>query len=249
MQFDLDKIFIPSTGVDLVFNIDSTAPLARASIIYDTDHKNKTITIAQPRIPVNKSTEFRQLHLTTIVQTKKRKTRIGINCRPVRFIDKYPLANKTYTRALVLGYSLPLAEANIRSAFRLPLSSRHTVKAKLHYDNRDYFTVKDFRIKDVSFNGLGLVLAKQSDTSNPLTGIGTGTILPMGISLVDTGQEIVLATFPIKVRVVRIDPNYSNTHTLIGLSIQVIAPENEDLLIKFIHDAQIEELKRLSQKG
>lgn len=249
MQLDLDKIFIPSTGVDLVFNIDSEAPVSRASIIYDTDHKNKTITIAQPIVPVNKSTKFRGLHLTTIVQTKKGKARIGINCRPVTFIDKYPLANKTFTKALVLGYTLPLVKTNIRSAFRLPLSSRHTVKGKLHYDKRDYFTVKDFRIKDVSFNGLGLVLARQSKSPSPLTGLAVNTILPMGISLVDSRQETPIATFPLKVRVVRMDPNYSDTHTLIGLGILAIAPENEDLLIKFIHEAQIEELKRLSQKG
>ena len=80
-------------------------------------------------------------------------------------------------------------------------------------------------------------------------GLTIGTRLPMGISLIDSKKQTPLGTFPVKVRVVRVNHNYSDTHALIGLSIESITPENEDFLIKFIHDAQIAELKRLSQKG
>ncbi len=250
MGFNLEKIFLPSVGVDLVFNMDSPPPVSRASIIYDTDHKNKTITLAQPIIAVTKTTEFNQLHITAITHLEQRKTRIGIKCLPVKFIEKYPLANKATTKALVLQYHPPAVETNIRSAFRLPLSNRHTVKGKLIYEKRDFFTVKDFKIKDISFTGMGVIVAKkQKKSANPLVGLTTGTLMPMGISLVDTKAETPIGTFPVKVKVVRVNPNYSESHTLIGLRIESITSENEDLLIKFIHDAQISELKRLSQKG
>ncbi len=250
MEFTLEKIFLPSVGVDLVFNMDATSPVSRASIIYDTDHKNQTITIAQPIVAVTKTTEYNQLHLTAIVHLKQRKTRIGISCIPVKFIENYPLANKATTKALVLQYTPPAVETNIRSAFRLPLGSRHTVKGKLIYEKIDFFTEKDFKIKDISFNGLGVTVSREKKKSrNPLMGITTGTLMPMGISLMDSEKDTPIGTFPVKVRAVRVNHNYSATHTLIGLLIEAIAPENEDLLIKFIHDAQIAELKRLSQKG
>jgi len=250
MNFNLEKIFLPSVGVDLVFNMDSPSPVSRASIIYDTDHTNKTITIAQPITALTETTKFDQLHLTVIVHLKQRKTRIGISCVPVKFIEKYPLANKAMTKALTLQYYPPVIETNIRSAFRLPLSNRHTVKGKLVYHKIDFFTVKDFKIKDISFTGLGVIVNKKRENStNPLIGLTIGTLMPMGISLMDSKKEAPIGTFPVKVRAVRVNHNYSDTHMLVGLRIEAITPANEDLLIKFIHDAQIAELKRLSQKG
>ncbi|WDP88947.1 MAG: PilZ domain-containing protein [Desulfobacter sp.] len=250
MAFNAEKIFLPSVGVDLVFNMDTDTPISRASIIYDADYKNKTITIAQPNPALTPNTAFDQLHLTTIVHTGQRRTRIGINCLPVKFIENYPLANRTTTRALILQYTLPASETNIRSAFRLAVSTSHTVKGKLLYNQKDFFTVKDFRVKDISFTGLGIVVPKKRGKAVPvLAGLRVGTLLPMGISLVDNKKETPLATFPLKVKVVRVNQNYSETHILIGMRIQGITPENEELLIKFIHEAQIAELKRISQKG
>jgi len=234
----------------LVFNIDSPVPASRTSIIYDTDYDKNTITIAQPTVPVSPSTKFDQLHLTTVVHSKQRKTRIGLQCRPVKFIAQYPLNNKATTKALILEYTKPAKEINIRTGFRLPLSQRHAVKAKLLYNQRGFFTAKDFKIKDISFSGLGVVVSKgKKEAINPLLELTSGTLLPMGICLVDNQKEKPIAAFPLKIRVARINPNYSETHTLLGLQIVAIAQKDEDILIQFIHDAQICELKRLSQKG
>lgn len=76
-----------------------------------------------------------------------------------------------------------------------------------------------------------------------------GTEMIMGLALVDRDQPGAIATFPVKIQVVRINMNYSETHTLIGLKITSINRENEEVLNRFIHTAQIEELKRISKKG
>ena len=250
MAYDVESIFQPSMGVDLVFDMDSLNPVSRSSIIYDTDHANQTITIAQPIVAVTGETSYDQLHLTTILYVRQQRVRVGIPCRPVRFIDHYKLANQAVTRAVVLEYIPPPSETNIRSAFRLPLSLRHTIKAKLLYNDQEYFTARDFKIKDISFAGIGLVLPKTvKDTLNPLTLIPQGTHIPVGMILVDKEEKEPVGKFPVKTKVVRINPNYSETHVLMGLKILGITSEHESLLNRFIHNAQIVELKRLSQRG
>ncbi|MCG8688927.1 MAG: PilZ domain-containing protein [Desulfobacterales bacterium] len=250
MGFDVEKIFLPSVGVDLVFNMDSETPISKSSIIYDTDYKNKTITIAQPVVPISKDTSFDQLHLTTLIQAKQRKSRIGINCRPIQFIENYPLANGALTKALVVKYDLPAIETNIRSAFRLSLGLRYTIKAKLLFNKQEYRTPKDFRVKDVSFAGIGIVVHKKKGKDvNPLLALKRGTSLAVGLALIDSEQKEPVGILPLKTRVARINHKYSDAHTLIGLKISDISLENESILNQFIHEAQVDELKRISKKG
>ena len=250
MEFDVKKIFFPSVGVNLVFNINTDFPNSKSSIIYDTDLKKQTITIAQPRIPVTQNTPFEQLHLTTLIYINQRRLRIGIRCKPVRFISNYPMANGTPVKAVVVQYRLPAIETNIRSAFRLPMTSRYAVKGKIVYNKQEYRTPGDFKIKDISFSGLGLViLEKKGQRPPPLSALTTGTKMIMGLALVDRDQPGAVTTVPVQIQVARIDMNYSELHTLIGLKITNITREDEEVLNQFIHTAQIEELKRISKKG
>ena len=250
MKFDIKKIFFPSVGVDLVFNMNTDFPISKSSIIYDADFKKQTITIAQPIVPVTLSTPFKQLHLTTLVNINQRRLRIGIPCRLTQFISDYPLASGTPVKAIVAQYQLPAVEINIRSAFRLSMTSRYAVKAKLFCNEQEYRTPGDFKIKDISFSGLGLIILETKEKRTPpLSALKPGTEMIMGLALMDRDQPEALGTFPVKIKVARINMNYSDTHTLIGLKITNITRENEEVLNQFIHAAQIEELKRISKKG
>lgn len=251
MDFDVKKIFFPSVGVDLVLNMNTDSPISKSSIIYDADFEKQTITIAQPIVPVTRSTPFEQLHLTTLVCIEQRRLRIGISCRPIQFISNYPMANGTPVKAIVVEYQLPAIETNIRSAFRLSMTGRYTVRAKLAYNKHTYRTPVDFKIKDISFSGLGIVILEKKEKRNtPLSiALKPGTEMIMGLALVDRDQPGAIEAFPIKIQVARINKNYSETHILIGLKITNITRENEEVLNKFIHAAQIEELKRISKKG
>jgi len=252
MEFDVKKIFFPSVGVDLVFNVNTDFPIAKSSIIYDADFKNQTITIAQPIIPITRNTSFEQLHLTTLIYIEQRRLRIGISCTPVQFISKYPMANGTPVKAIVVQYQLPAIETNIRSAFRLPMTgSRYAVRAKLVYNKQTYRTPVDFKIKDISFSGLGIVILekKEGRKTSLSAALKSGTEMIMGLALLDRDQPETIGAFPVKIQVARINKNYSETHTLIGLKITNISRENDEMLNKFIHAAQIEELKRISKKG
>jgi len=250
MEFDVKNIFIPSVGVTLVFNINTDFPTSKSSIIYDADYDKQTITIAQPTPPVTPSTPFDQLHLTTLVYIDQRRLRIGITCSPVQFISAYPMADGSPAKAIVLEYQPPATETNIRAAFRLSMTGRYTVKAKIVYNAQEYRTPGDFKIKDISFSGLGIViLEKKEKRLHPLATLKTGTKMIMGVALVDRDQPGTIGTFPLQIQVARIKTDYSETHTLIGLKITNITPKDEETLNQFIHAAQIEELKRISKKG
>lgn len=250
MEFNIESIFLPSVGVDLVFNINSLTPYSRSSIIYDTDFKNKTITIAQPLTPFTRKTDFKELHLSTIIKEKSRKLRVGIQCKHIEVIKKFPLANRNTVAAVKVFYRLPPKEINIRSAFRLPLSARYTIKGKIVHQNLEYYTPRDFSIRDISLSGLGIVIPKKKNkTVNPLTALELNEKLRIGIILVNLNHSKPIGTLPIQVQVRRVHQKYSDTHYLIGLKIVSIKPKNEDILNKFIHSAQIDELKRLSRRN
>jgi len=250
MGFDINNIFLPSVGVDMVFNMNSLAPYSRSSIIYDVDYKNKTITIAQPLTPFSKNTAFKELHLTTIVHNKSRRIRVGVSCRPFKLINNYPLANKETVSAVLLSYELPVVETNIRSAFRLPLSTKHIIKGKLVYNNLEYYTSKDFSIRDVSLTGFGIVVPKKRNSQlDSLTKIKINEKVMIGIILVDMDLDEPVGTIPIKAQLNRINPNYSETYSLLGFKFLNLKRDNESILNKFIHTAQIDDLKRLNRRN
>jgi hypothetical protein len=248
MDTKIKDIFAPSTGVDLVFNMDSLNPVSRSSIIYDTDHKNQSITIAQPLIAISPKTAFDQLHLTTIIPGKRGKIRAGIPCLPVEFIQRYPLAGQAVTKALIIKYQAPLIETNIRSAFRLPLDQKFSIKAKLRYKQADYYTPKQLGIIDISFTGMGLLIPKIKRSAHHLSGLEKGEIIPLGMILVDSENEKPVGTFAIKGQVMRVNSNYSDSHILIGLKIIKMDQKGENLLSQFIHNAQIHGLQKLRVK-
>jgi len=248
MRFDINKIFLPSVGVNIIFNINSLTPYSRASIIYDVDFRNKVMTVAQPLIAFSKNTTFKALHLTTILHDKNRKMRVGVECSHFKLIEQYKLAGKTNVSAVLLTYELPVKESNIRSAFRLPLSTKHIIKAKILYNNLEYSSSRDFSIRDVSITGLGLIVPKKRNNNiNPLGEIKINEKIIVNIILIRMDQNKPVGTLPLKVQIARINSNYSSTHSLVGLRILSIGSNSETVLSRFIHNAQIDELKRISK--
>lgn len=250
MDLPIEQIFAPSTGVDMVFNINSLSPYSRSSIVYDIDRKKNEIIIAQPITPFSKNTSYKELHLTTILKNKSRTIRAGVTITHLKIIDSYQLANKNTVPAVCLKYKLPASEINIRSAFRLPMSRTYIIKGKILIDQLEYHSPHDFSIRDISLAGLGIVVAKNDNTnSSPLLTLKPGQEIMMGIVLINMDQKIPSTAIPIKAEVKRVNKEYSQTHSLIGLRICGLTLEHETLLNKFIHEAQVEELKRLSGRS
>ncbi|MEN8211004.1 MAG: PilZ domain-containing protein [Thermodesulfobacteriota bacterium] len=242
----MDNIFLPSAEVDMVFNINSLAPYSISSIIFDVDLKGKEVTIAQPLTPFSKDTRFKELHITTIIHDEKRKLRVGVKCVQFRIIDKYQPANKPNVSAVVLKYESPVTETNIRSAYRLPLSKKYTIKGKIFYGKMEYLTSLDFSIRDISLTGLGLKIPKKrGNETNLLSSIKKNKEIEIGLVLIRIDQDQPTKKLKLKIKIIRIESDYSSTHSLMGVKILDLETISENILNKFIHDAQVDELKRL----
>jgi hypothetical protein len=246
MSFKIEGIFMPSVGVDLVFNMNSLNPISRSSIIHDVNYQKETITIAQPLAPITRTTAYDQLNLTTIIASKKNPIRVGISCQTTEFVNQYRLANQRISKAVILKYNLPVKETNIRAAYRLPLSRKYTIRAKIIYQGGDYYTPNDFGIKDISLTGIGLIIPRKKRLRpNPLMGLGKTMIIPLGIVLMNEEKEKPVGAFPLRAEIMRVNKNYSASHQ-VGLKILDMDEKNETLLNRFIHTAQIDQLKKFS---
>ena len=243
----IKKIFAPAVGVEVVFNLNSLQPLSQSTIIYDVDYTNRIITTAQPKRPISKKDLFDELHLTTLTNFRKEKTRWGIPCTILEFNNSYRLSNNTRTEAIILQYTPDVIKTNIRSAYRLPLSRYYTVKADLTFKNDIYSSGQDFFIRDISLAGIGLVIPKKTKGKrNPLAQPKTHQRCNMRIALNQTDKKQSMETISVEIQLIRINPGYSETGVLLGAKFLRINQTTENTLNHFIHQAQMAELKRIS---
>ncbi len=251
---EFKKIFSPSLRVDLVFNLNSLTPYAKSSIIYDINHHDHTIIIAQPLNPVTKNTKYDEMHLTAVIKGDKGKTRVGIKCRPENFLQGYTLAGKNKVDAIQLKYFPPIIDTtNVRSAYRLSLSSHFAINGKIIYLDQEYITKKDFIFRDISFAGAGIICPKKNNLkTNPLTKIKPHETIKLGMILQkeskhDPSKMEPISIIPAKAEIIRVNNNFSETHVFIGIKFTNISSEKENDLNTFIHSAQIDDLQRLSR--
>lgn len=249
MTQTIAKIFAPSTGVEIVLNLNSLTPFAASSIIYDANHIKQTITVAQPLHQITSSTPFDEIHLTTLLKIDLGKKRFGIKCRPIAFIKDYFLFDNSRVGAITLEYSPPLLETNIRSAYRMPIGRDFSVKAKLIFNRNHYYSTKDFIIRDISINGLGIIIpAKLHKRENSLAAsLQRHSQAVIGMLLMTPNSKQPFATIPLKIEIVRIAGKHSQENIVAGLQFIGLTPDKESQLNKFIHMAQLDELRRLSR--
>ncbi len=244
----IKKIFVPTANVEIALNLNSLAPYAASSVIHDTHHESKTIILAQPLYPITSSTPFSEIHITKTVKTKNGINRYGIKCSKITFIEDYRLFDKSKVRVINVEYVPQLIETNIRSAYRMPMSKNYTVKAKLIHKKMDYYSIKDFLIRDVSVTGLGIIVPlKIGKKRNPLTLLTVSTSAIMGMLLMAQNSKKPIATIQMEIKIARMDQNYTEDSIFIGIKFIGLSQKKEEILNSFIHAAQLDELRRLSR--
>ncbi len=251
---ELKKIFIPSMGVDLVFNLNSLTPYARSSIIYDINYNDNTVIIAQPLNPVTLNADYDEMHLTVVIKGEKGRVRVGVKCKPVKLIKAYKLAGNKSVAAIQLKYFHPITKAaNIRAAYRLQLGNHFLITGKIIFLDQEYVTRKDFVFRDVSFAGVGIICPRKVNLKiNELTRIKVHQTVKIGMILQkktkdNTSERKPVAIIPAKAEVTRKNIDFSESHILIGMKFINISSEKEGSLNTFIHEAQVDELQRLSR--
>lgn len=245
----IEKIFYPGANIELVFNLDSLIPRSFPSIIFDVNHISKTLTIAQPsNIKLHKDIKFDQLHATTLSRKENGgKARFGISCNIKEIQSGYKLISGESTSAVVLGYSGNIIETNIRSGFRLTLNSFYDAACKIIYDGSEFFSGKHLKIYDISTSGAGIIIFKRvNNEKNPLLMMGSGYKGKIGFILkkpeVESSTPI---SIPTHFEVARMALNYTEKSAFCGIRFHRISADHEDIISKFIHEAQLFEIHKM----
>ncbi|MBF0240853.1 MAG: PilZ domain-containing protein [Desulfamplus sp.] len=248
MNQNIEEIFTPSTGVEIILNLNSLNPIAASSIIYDTNHNQNIIVVAQPLRNITPSTPFDEMHLTTLLKVDINKKRFGIKCKPLTFHRDYALFDNSKVGAITVEYTPNLIETNIRSAYRMQIGSNFKVKAKLIFNNNSYYSNRDFFVRDISINGLGVAIPiKLNGKPNSLATLKRHNRAVVGLLLIIPSSKQPFATIPLKVEVTRVNQSHSENHIFVGLKFIGLTPDKDVQLNKFIHMAQLDELRRLSR--
>ncbi len=244
-----ENYFKSGVGVEIVFNLDFEVPMTRSSIILETNSTNKSLIIAQSTPKILPSTEFQQMHITTLVQKELAvKFRVGYQCKILRFISDYKLSNQNAIAAIELQYEKEPVEINIRSAYRLPPSPKFEVLGKMIYDGESFFTGKDFNIYNVSISGLGILIPKRiKKERNILMDIEPGEVAKVGLVLKDnTGDKEEIITISTNIRIMRTKGNHTKEYGFAGIMFIGMKKLYEEKLGRFIHEAQMFEIRKFS---
>ena len=241
--------FREGVGVEIVFNLDFDVPMTRSSIILEGDLSKKTLIIAQSTPKILPSTKFEQMHITTLVKKELSvKFRVGFKCKIVQFISNYRLSNQNAIAAIEIQYEMPPVEINIRSAYRLPPSPKFEVLGKMIYNGESFFTGKDFNIHNVSISGLGILMPKRiKKERNVLLEIEPGETAKVGLILKNnTGEKEEIITVSSNIRFMRTKGNHTKEFAYAGIMYVGIKKVFEEKLGRFIHEAQMFEIRKFS---
>ncbi|TWI68907.1 hypothetical protein LZ24_02381 [Desulfobotulus alkaliphilus] len=245
-----EKLFSPGRGIDVVFNLNSLSPLVRASIIYDATHKKNELIIAQTTPRILPNTSFDEMHVTILVMGEKReKKRLGLKCKISGIRRDYALSKDTKEEAVFIEYMGKISEVNIRSAFRMSPGKNYSIFAKMILKDREYTFGKDFSILDLSITGIGIVVPKKNaDRANPLLKTETGTTFTLGMALKHSEDEkVIIEKVACIASIARINNHFNENAALVGLQFLKMKPESEEILSRFIHHAQLDQIRQLNR--
>lgn len=249
MNIEDDLFLKPGMGVDLVFNLDSMSPISKSSIVFDCDESRRQVVVAQPAQRIHKDYQFNQMHISSLVKKElSAKVRLGYSCRILDCINEYSLSNRGKSEALVIEYSPPAMEINIRAAFRFHPTSNFDVYGKLVINDDMYYSGRHFKFHDISITGIGILIPKKIlKERNPLLDLKTNSHAKIGILLKTGGKEDSAATIECDIKVVRTNMEFNLLSGFAGCSMLGLAHEHEETLNRFIHNAQLHEIRKVNR--
>jgi hypothetical protein len=236
-------------GVDLVFDLDSLSPKSKSSLIYDCDESRKQIIVAQPNQKIHKTSNIGQMHISSLLKKElSSKIRLGYSCKIIDIIKDYSLSNQVKTEALLLEYHPPAIEINIRSAFRFRPNSIFEVFGKLVVNKEIFYSGRHFKFHDISVSGIGILIPKKIlKERNPLLDLKSDGYAKIGILLKNAEKEDFISTIECDVKIVRTNMDYNQLSGFAGFSMLNLNQEQEETLNRFIHNAQLHEIRKLNR--
>jgi len=244
-KLNIRDIFRPGTAIDVVFDMDADIPVVRSSIIHDCNYEKSQIIISQPNPQILPSFTYDTMTVTTIVEKElNEKFRCGINATVSEFLTNYALSDQVKENAILVTYKAPVKKVNIRSAYRLEPGFGYKVHGTLTFRGKTYSSEKFFKVNDISFTGLGIKCPAQIEKKmNPLFLADIHEEASAEIRLEHPDKSSANATISSKIVVVRKKLTASNKIFFLGMKFLSLGVTYEKVLSKFIHEAQIKQIK------
>ncbi len=240
-NYTVEDIFKPGKSIEVVFDIDSFAPIVRSSIIYECNYTASQMIISQAQPQILPSFSQKQVDITALVEEELgRKFRSGIKCKIAKFLKEYRLARDNISSAILIKYTPELKKVNIRSAFRLEPNEKYKVEAKLLFDGNHFDSGRDLTIRNISFSGIGLLIPRRlKEKKNKLLEITKDSEVNMELNLIEKIEEEKKIVITSNIDIIRIHPQFNSKSGFLGAKFTSLSTKEEETLSKFIHDAQM----------
>lgn len=249
IQDQIEDIFIEGKRIEVVFNIESVAPIVYPTEVFRCNYENAKMLLYQTRPKILPSFRYESMDLA-ILQTLElnRKLRVGLPCRIVQFLDKYKVSETFTEDFFLVEYTPPMKKINLRSTFRLRTSYRYVVEGNFRINDTIYASGKDFNVQDISVSGFGLLVPKQiGKRSNPLLNLDIGTEFDIQLMLKDSQSPDSEFKISTGIKIARKMMSFNVKSGFLGAKFSELKAIEQERLFQFIHDAQIYEIRSIKK--
>ena len=240
-NIQIEKILKASTRVELVFNLNAEFAKVKEVIIYDVFIKKRQIITSQTDLPyITKNFKYQNMHITILDKKDLVTTgRNGFSCEITEFIEDYKLSNNVFEKALLISYSLPLKNINIRNAYRLEPIGKFVPSGIIAFKTAQYKSLDYFKILDISLTGIGFVIfktAKKDPKAMQEVNVGDMFVTKLYLHNDNKGEYDIIT---VAVQIVRKKMQKHGESVLIGTKIIKIGKDDKEKLSSFIHKGQL----------
>ncbi len=245
----IEDIFVEGKRIEVVFNIDSAAPIVYPTEILKCNYESSVMLLFQTRPKIIPSFQYESMDIAILLTLElERKLRLGLPCKIAKFINNYQVSERMKEDLFLVEYSPPMRKINLRSTFRLRTSYRYVVGGNFNIDDTLYVSEKDFMIQDISVTGIGMLVPKTiGKRNNPLLNLEMGKEFKIQLRLKDVkspNSEFKIST---RVKITRKMMSYNAKSGFIGAIFIELEALEQERLFQFIHDAQIYEIRSIKQ--
>jgi len=234
----LENIYVVGRRLEVVFNIDSEAPIVYPTEIYRCNHDRSAILLLQTHPKVLPSFKYESMDLAVLLTKKlNRKLRIGLSCKIIKFVNDYQISDKIKKDFFLVEYAPPMRKINLRSTFRLRTSYRYIVEGNFYLDHIRYVSGRNFTIQDISVTGIGLLIPKRiGKKNNPLLNMDIGIEFEIELDLKDVGSAHKGFKITSGVEITRKMMNFNIKSGFIGARFTSLNEVEQENLFQYIKD-------------
>ena len=245
----IEDIFVEGKRIEVVFNIDSAAPIVYPTEILKCNYESSVMLLFQTRPKIIPSFQYESMDIAILLTLElERKLRLGLPCKIAKFINNYQVSERMKEDLFLVEYSPPMRKINLRSTFRLRTSHRYVVGGNFNIDDAIYIAEKDFMVQDISVTGIGMRVPKTiGKKNNPLLNLEIGQEFKIQLRLKDVKSPDSEFKISTNVTIARKMMSYNAKSGFIGARFIELEALGQERLFQFIHDAQISEIRSIRQ--